>query len=255
MNFTELAKQQFEEQGYAIVQGVLSSEEVSYVRAKIVELADWERSQGTAFLYGEGNRLQRIWNLLNKHEIFRELIQRPLIQEIMAHVFDDNFVLRSWTANIVGSGGKASGLHIDTPFPEPIPPYILEANTMWLLDDYTEMNGATMCLPGSHRLAYKPREEDQERSDLIKMIAPAGSVVLTHGSLWHKSGTNQTNRERIVLLGSFAAGYSRYLSTQEDYQLILDQKILAEASDALRKMIGVGRGIHQGALQKPPERQ
>jgi ectoine hydroxylase-related dioxygenase (phytanoyl-CoA dioxygenase family) len=253
LRFTDEAKQQFQEKGYVIIEGVLSPEEVSTVRGIVMELADWERRKGTAFLYGEGNSLQRIWNLLNKHEVFRELIQQPLILEMMAHLFDNNYVLRSWTANIVGGGGKAGGLHIDTPLPEPIPPYILEANTMWLLDDYTETNGATMCLPGSHLLVYKPREEDQERTDLIKMLAPAGSVVLTHGSLWHKSGTNQTDRERVVLLGSFAAGYSRYLSTQEEYQLILDQEVLDQASPALKEMIGIGRGIHQGALQKPPQ--
>lgn len=251
--FTDEAKRHFQQKGYVIVEGVLSPEKVSAVREIVVKLADWERRQGTAFLYGEGHKLQRIWNLLNKHEMFRELIQRPLILEMMAHLFDKNYVLRSWTANIVGGGGKAGGLHIDTPMPDPVPPYILEANTMWLLDDYTETNGATLCLPGSHLLTYKPREQDQERTDLIKMLAPAGSVVLTHGSLWHMSGTNETDRERVVLLGSFAAGYTRHLSTQEDYQLIVDKAVLSQASPALKKMIGIGQGIHQGALQEPPE--
>jgi ectoine hydroxylase-related dioxygenase (phytanoyl-CoA dioxygenase family) len=252
--FNEQAKQHFEEHGYVIFEGVLSEEEVGLLRGIVLELAEWEREQGSAFLYGD-NKLQRVWNLINKHEIFRELIQKPLIVEVIGHLLGEKFVLRSWTANIVGGGGDSGGLHIDTHIPgdNPVPAFLLEANTMWLLDDFTEFNGATLCLPGSHRSLKKPQPEDQQREDLVKMLAPKGSVIVTHGALWHRSGQNQTDQARMVLLGSFAPAFVRGLGVQEEHLLIIDKEIIEQATPLLQQMIGVGLGIQKGALQKPPQ--
>lgn len=250
--FTEIEREHFAKQGYVIIKDVLSEKEVEEIRRIIVKLADWEREQGCAFLYGD-NKLQRIWNLMNKHVVFRELIQKPIVLEMMNYLFQDNFILRSWTANIVYGGGAAGGLHIDTHVADPVPPYLLEANTMWLLDDFTEWNGATLCLPGSHHFLRNPKQEDQQRADLVKLIAPKGSIVLTHGALWHASGQNETEQERSVLLGSFAPAYVRGLGVQEEHLLIIDKDIIEQSSPILQKMIGVGAGIHEGAMQKPPE--
>ncbi len=268
------AKDFFDLNGYVIIENVLSSSECDQIRNIVLQLAKWEKDNNSAHLYdrdpsylsavnaeifvNNDNYLQRIWNLLNKHETFREIIQRSIILEIMESIFDrqtkhQKYVLSSFQANIIGSGGPDQKLHIDTPVPEPLPPWIIKATTIWPIDDFTKYNGATLCLPGSHRFKYKPRDKDQNRPDLIKLIAKKGSVIVTHGALWHKSGENQTKEDRIALLGSFAASFTRDISTEENYSQVINGDIIKDASNELRQILGVESGIQPGALQHPPE--
>jgi ectoine hydroxylase-related dioxygenase (phytanoyl-CoA dioxygenase family) len=247
-SLSEQAKQYLSEHGYVILEGILGADETEAMRQTVVNLAKWEREQGEAFVYGDGKH-QRIWNLVNKGEVFRQYIQHPTVLDAMAFLFGEDYILSSWTVNMIGAGGSQEGLHIDSHVPEPVPAFPVKANSIWLLDDFTEYNGATLCLPGSHKFLRHPRKEDQQRDDLIKIIAPKGSVVITHGALWHRSGANQTDKERICMLGSFCPSFMR---VQEDHLQIIDKEVIDQASPLLRKLLGVGYGIHQGATLKPP---
>jgi len=269
MNIEE--RKYWDKNGYIILKDILTNEECNLIKKIIIELAEWERNKGSAHIYDhdpsytagytpesqQTGNLQRVWNLINKHEIFRKIIQHPLILEIMNELFDRDtshhkFTLNSFQANIIGSGGAEQKLHVDTPIPEPFPSWIMQANTIWLIDDFTKDNGATWCLPGSHKFGIKPSEKDQSRKDLIQMEGKKGSVIITHGFLWHKSGKNKTQNSRIGLLGAFAASYFRDISNEEEYLVVVDNDILESASETLKKLIGVGHGVHKGALEKSP---
>ena len=58
------------------------------------------------------------------------------------------------------------------PLPRPHPQVVL--NTMWALDDFTEANGATRVVPGSHLWADRMPTEDET----VTIAMPAGSVVM-----------------------------------------------------------------------------
>ncbi|TVX99382.1 phytanoyl-CoA dioxygenase family protein [Paenibacillus cremeus] len=238
----------FQEHGYVILKELLTEQQVESIRATIVRIAEYERAEGQGAVYGNGKH-QRIWNLINKHAMFREAIQHPTIIQAMKDEMGENMYLSSWTANIIGAGGAEEGLHIDTHVPDPLPVYPLKVNSIWMLDDFTEHNGATRILPGSHHLRRHPQAEDQQRDDLIKLIAPRGSVALIHGGLWHRSGTNQTDRERIGMLGSFCPWFMR---PQEDHLQIIDREVVEEASPLLKHLIGYGFGINSSARLKLP---
>jgi len=252
--FDEAARSHFDEHGYVILEDVLTGEETAFLRELVMKLAEWEREQGSAHIYND-NKCQRIWNLLNKHEAFQEVIQRPIVIDAVSQLYNDSFLLKSWTANIVGPGSERGNLHIDSHLPHdfPLPPMMMESNTMWPLDDFTEHNGATIILPGSHRSGKRPGPGDDQREDLIKIIAPKGSVIITNGYLWHQSGKNETDRERVVLLGYFAPRYVRSMAMQEDYHQVIDHEKIAAFPPLLRKMICTGHGVNPGALQKPPQ--
>ena len=258
IEFNDEEKKHFKEHGYVLFKNIFSDEQVEAIRAIVVKLAEWEHEQGNAFYYGENNQLRRVWNLINKHQVFRDIIQQASLLDIMEYLFDRNtihqkYLLSSFQANIISAGGGAQKLHIDTPVPDPLPPWMIKVNTIWMLDDFTENNGSTECLPGSHLFMRRPNaEEDQLRQDLMKVIAPKGSMLMIHGGLWHRSGQNQTDRDRIVLLGSFTASYTKEISNEEDHLQIIDQEIIDNASPALKKILAVGHGIKSGASQPPP---
>ena len=60
---------------------------------------------GTDYVYDAGAN-QRVWNLLNKGEVFEELAQDPLVCGFMAHLLDSEFLLSNIDANIVGPGAR-----------------------------------------------------------------------------------------------------------------------------------------------------
>jgi len=252
MNFTEKHKKDFEQNGFTIVEGILTPDESKVMRDIIIDLADAEKKNNSAYYYNGHFSNQRVWNLLNKDASFRELIQLPFLMNTMDWIFrrdtiHHKYFLSSLQANILYPGAPAQKLHIDTPVPEPLPSWIIKANSIWLLDDFTASNGATEVLPGSHKFPYKPKAEDQNRTDIKIVNAPAGSVLITHGALWHRNGSNRSNRARIALLGSFSASFVREIASEEDYFKVLDPIHIDNASKNLRLVLGADHGIKQGA--------
>lgn len=254
LTFSEAHKADFQRDGFVVAPNVLTSDETRQIKELVISLAAAEYAGKGGHLYSGSGRHQRVWNLLNKGKIFGEVIQKPIILEAMEWAFDrdtkhQKYFLSSLQANILMSGAEPQQWHLDTPIPEPHPPWIIKANTIWLLDDFTELNGATEVVPGSHLIPRRPRAEDAAylQENGMKVIAKAGSVIFTHGALWHRSGHNQTESSRMVLLGSFAASYAREIANEENILSVVDLQILSQASDDLKRILGVGHGIKPGA--------
>ena len=62
----------------------------------------------------------------------------------MESIFDrktknQKYLLSSFQANIIGGGGPDQKLHVDIPVPEPLPSWILKANIIFPIDDFTEL--------------------------------------------------------------------------------------------------------------------
>jgi ectoine hydroxylase-related dioxygenase (phytanoyl-CoA dioxygenase family) len=158
------------------------------------------------------------------------------------------YFLSSYMANIVGPGAAAQILHIDTPVPEPLPRFIIKANIIWLLDDFTEMNGATEIIPKSHLLSYKPQRQPtpDDLKALVKVVAPSGSILVTHGALWHRSGENRSEINRTVLLSSFASSFAREISSEDDTVRFLPKSVVTKMDPRLFDMIGGNHGVKPG---------
>ena len=100
--------------------------------------------------------------------------------------------------------------HRDLPYLEHSTPNLITA--MLCLDDMTPDNGATVVIPGSHRIPHEQvKTEDVEihPSDLpegrhVTLCCPAGSAVFFHASIVHGGPPNTTNRPRRNVIGIWA---------------------------------------------------
>lgn len=252
VEITARHKKDFEENGCCLIENVISKEKAEQVKKRVMELADYEQNMGTAHFYDEVGAAQRVWNLLNKDPVFQELIQMPVILNAMDWIFDrdtphQKYYLSSFQAHILHPGAQKMKLHIDTPVPEPLPDWIIKANTIWILDGFNSRNGATEYIPGSHKWKHKPKATDQARKDITIAQAPVGSVLITHGALWHRGGENCSDTSRACLLGSFAASYAREIANEENYSVVLDAEIYQHASDNLLAILGPEHGIRPGS--------
>lgn len=260
-NFSDQQKDQFEAEGYLIVENFISDTTVDELRKLVIGMANYEKSEGQSYIYpfDKSGLTQRVWNLTNKNHRFRELLEIEELSEIMNFIFrrptnHQLFHLSSFQANILHPGAERQKLHVDTPFPEPLPPWPAKANSIWLLDDFTEKNGATEIVPRSHRNTNKPTKKDDQFIDCKKTIAPRGSVLFTHGNLWHRAGANLSAKPRVGLLGSFAASYMKEIASEEDQSLVVSKEVKANASQRLSAILGLGHGIKEGALTSHDER-
>ncbi len=134
--------------GYALLPAVLSPDRVDALRTALDSLLRAERGSGCA--WREPPAGQRVWMLLNKGAIFLDLILQPFVIATADTLVGAPVLLSNATANVVGPGAAPQGLHTDQGYlPESVHvPMVLTA--IWLLDDFTEENGATLMIPGSH---------------------------------------------------------------------------------------------------------
>ena len=220
-----------EEFGYCLVADALPGPELRLLQNAIDRASSEDFQRGTAFLDTNGAN-QRLWQLLNRGEEFVALAQNPLVLDLASEVLAGgavdgvepdglpSFLLSSLTGNIAGPGGFPMLLHADQAYiREPWPDYPIVCNGAWLLDDFTEANGATLVVPGTHKHCRNPVPGDER--DAIPVEGPAGTLFFFDGRLWHGTGANRTDRLRRVALTYFCQPWIR---TQENHCASLDEE-------------------------------
>jgi ectoine hydroxylase-related dioxygenase (phytanoyl-CoA dioxygenase family) len=247
------AEKDLREHGYCLIESLLPRDQLERLRERLLAQAAQERSDGTAYIYDKDS--QRVFSLHNKGREFIELIEHPVVLKLMESVLGYNFLLSSTHANIAGPGGAPMDLHADQTFVRPPwPPYALVANSMWMLDDFTAENGGTRLVPDSHLYGRQPWYASGEgNTPTIPVCAPAGSVMIFDGRLWHQTGANVTENEyRHGILNYYCRGFVRQ---QQNFFLELRSEVIESASPVLRRLLGwenyFSLGLHDGLPEMP----
>ena len=190
----------------------------------------------------EGTQTVRIYNLLVHGPAFDRVPVHRNVLPIVERVLDDGCLISSLSSIAICDGETAQPIHADDqlmPIAKPHPPTV--CNSMWALTDFTEANGATRIIPGSHL------------ADRVAELRPGlrlhpggdarGSVLVWHGSLWHGGGANTTGQRRVGLAMNYCAGYIRQ---QENQQLGIPQDVAAGFEERLQRLCGYG--VYHGLI-------
>jgi ectoine hydroxylase-related dioxygenase (phytanoyl-CoA dioxygenase family) len=218
--------------GYAVLPALLDADEAAAVRRGLREVLDATPSGRNDF---EGFRTRRIYALFAKTRAFDALALHPVLLGVLDAVLGGSYQLSAPTGIEIGPGEKAQFLHTDDgiyPLPRPHPEVVL--NTMWAFDDFTEANGATRVVPGSHRWTDRQPVDPDET---VTVTMPAGSVLFLLGSLWHGGGANRTDRPRLGVLLEYAAGWLRQ---QENHVLAVPRSVVRTLDPRLQELLGYG---------------
>jgi len=222
----EQARADLDEHGLCVLPGVLDAGTLAEVRDRLYAVAAEDREAGRAYVYDHGDANQRLWALIKRGAPFEALATHPLALELIEHLLGRPFLLSNLSANITGPGAGRMALHADQGYVlPPFPPRPLAANAMWIVDDFTAANGGTRVVPGSHRRDRGPRAADVEVAmrpgpdgDLpgaVALEAPAGSLCVMDGRVWHQTGENTTAGGHRA--GIFAYYVRPFLRTQENW--------------------------------------
>ncbi len=189
----------------------------------------------------EGDRTVRIYNLLVHGKLYERIPVHPNVLPVVEGVLDLGCLISSLSSISIGSGETAQPIHSDDiliPLEKPHVPII--CNSMWALTDFTEKNGATRLVRGSHKRESPEygKHYDSEPAEMSK-----GSVLIWDGSLWHGGGANQTSELRVGIAMNYCAGYIRQ---QENQQLGIPREIARGFERRLRELVGYG--IYHGLI-------
>jgi ectoine hydroxylase-related dioxygenase (phytanoyl-CoA dioxygenase family) len=243
----EQAKADLAELGIARVADALTPGQVAALRARLIEQAAAEAAAGVAFFDGGDGANQRVWNLPSKGAEFRDLLRHRVVRTLARQVLDGDYCLSSHTANIAGPGGAAMVLHSDQGYTPRSIAMALAVNVMWMLDDFTDENGATRLVPGSHRRTEEPPRDEPVAT--IAGIGPAGTALVFDGRIWHGTGANSTaGDKRHGVLTYFCRPWIR---PQENYTLSTHPDVLASADDELRALLGLRVWRTLGGVEGP----
>jgi ectoine hydroxylase-related dioxygenase (phytanoyl-CoA dioxygenase family) len=226
---------QLEVDGYTIVENVFSAAEAD---ALLAELARLERDLGIAFAENtfEGRRTKRVYNLLAHGERFEAIPEHPRVLPLVESVLDAGCLVSSLSSIAIHPGEVAQPIHADDQLLPLAKPHVATVcNSMWALTDFTEQNGATRIIPGSHTRDHSPAYGSEH--DSIPAEMPRGSVLVWHGSLWHGGGANRSNGVRVGIAMNYCAGWIRQ---QENQQLGIPLQTARHFSPRLRELVGYG---------------
>lgn len=215
--------------GFCVVEGLMPPVEVAAARASLVEVLE-----GTPFGRNdfEGYGTRRIYALFAKTRAFDAAAVHPLLLGVLDRLLG-HYQLSAPTGIEIGPGERAQVLHQDQsiyPLPADYPDVVL--NTMWALDDFTEANGATRLIPGSHRWVGRQPTPDDE---VVVTEMPAGSVAFYVGRIWHGGGANQTDRPRLGVILEYVAAWLR---AQETHLLAVPRDVVATLPERLQELLG-----------------
>jgi ectoine hydroxylase-related dioxygenase (phytanoyl-CoA dioxygenase family) len=235
--------------GVCVVPDFISTELLKRIEAQVDHLNELERARGVGFLESEGAN-QRVFNLVNKGEVFEKIVQHPDVMAVMGILLGGDFILSGFSSNTTGPGGEEMVLHSDSGYvPPPHPEYLLAANAIWMIDDFTSENGATHYVPGSHKLRSNP---GAEKYDTKPILGKAGSVAFLHGYTWHKTGSNTSaaNYRRAL----FAYYVRPFLRVQENHVVSVREEVWNRASPLLRHLLGGDMWLNSlGFFDGPPK--
>jgi len=142
----------------------------------------------------------------------------PRLIGAVSELFGPGHRITSTSGIVTHPGAPRGGWHADWPYnqrigshlPEPYGDAVLHVSAIFMLSDFTESNGATLVVPGSHRRASNPsggragHQADSPHPAEKPVIGSPGTVLLFDARLWHCRGPNRGDEPRVALLCRYA---------------------------------------------------
>ena len=224
--------------GYLFLGQLLTEDMVQAINKKIDSLLLAEGENAGSELYdskfirhSKEQGADRLADLVNKGAIFDMFYNHPRVLAAIEAVLGSAFKLSSLNYRAAQPGKGLQNLHVDWKNTVVGENYKV-CNTIWLLDDFTPLNGATRIVPGTHKNGLLPNEGMKDPAlphpDEILIEAPAGSVFVFNSHVWHGGTTNRTAKPRRCI-------HSYFCALDQPQQIDQRKYITAETKDRLSK--------------------
>ncbi|MEM9498174.1 MAG: phytanoyl-CoA dioxygenase family protein [Pseudomonadota bacterium] len=248
--------------GAVIVTDLVGADVLDAVCAELrPELDAKGLQQASAF---NGSRTNRLSNVLAVAPSAAALLDHDMVVSVANDILLPHcasYQIGSTTAIEILPGEAAQALHRDdTPYPVDIAGLEFQIGVMWALNDFTQDNGGTRVVKGSHRVLrswHLPALDDWEAA-----VMPRGSALFYLGSTWHGGGANNSDVARMGLINVYSLGWLRqevnqYLSCPPELAARFAPRLRAllgyMAHGAGDDLLGIYRGDSAAWVETSPE--
>jgi len=219
-----LRYEQFYNKGYQIFSNVLTCKEAENYKEKVLKVCEKQAND-----FGiEKIRLIQEENIARSpflcDPVFQNLFYNDFTMKIVKDILGEYAILSLQNAIIVPPKQKhhQGFYHRDIIYQEFTSSRPLAINLYYCLDNYSADNGGTTFIPYSHKKEKLSSFQDEESPDLKK-----GSVILFDSMVYHKAGTNVTEKSRCGINNMYSLPF---IKQQIDYPSYLkeptsDQKL------------------------------
>lgn len=240
---TETSDPRVRQQGYLLIEDLLTPEECDEIGARLSEYARRERPTGDGIRLQQepalartgrkvqpGQDIRKVSGLWSDPLIREKLITRPeIVSRIQALVGDRVWLFRADALMKPGQVGSEKGFHQDSPY-WPIEPMSLWS--CWLpLDDATLENGCMLVIPGSQgqALPHQQTQDDYVIPDQhydLDAVVPVpmrrGSGLFFHSLLVHGTAANTSGQSRRAITMSYFGAEHGYAGdgARPDYPVV-----------------------------------
>ncbi|MGI9624433.1 MAG: phytanoyl-CoA dioxygenase family protein [Acidimicrobiales bacterium] len=237
--------------GAVILKGAFDQSLVDDARALVHHYTASEDDKETHFLGGSEDDLdlqRRVWNLLDKGEVFEQMAQHPVVMRVVGEMLGDEFIMGSYCANRIMPGGPGQEPHIDYPywdmykqssFPARInSSFPMNTQATILIDSFTAETGATAFLPHSQGELVYPTAEDRARfhANAVRMEGEPGDCVIFNGMCWHCAMPNVSTQDRTGILIEYLP---KFITPLEDLVGGIREEVLDRATPMLRQLMSL----------------
>jgi ectoine hydroxylase-related dioxygenase (phytanoyl-CoA dioxygenase family) len=201
-----------------------------------------------------GRKTVRIMNLLQYDDLFQDIPVHDRVLPLVERYLDRECLLSGIDSSEIHPGETGQPIHTDTwwhddrRFDFPV-----SVNTILALTDFTEENGATRLVPGSHlwtaeQVAYEvvdagfaqvpganPKGYGTDWTP-IHAEAPKGSVIIYDSRLLHGAGANRSDRPRPSVISPYVLGWIRQL---DNFAYGLSHEKARDLPPRLQRLIGL----------------
>lgn len=187
--------------------------------------------------FSHGSTTTRLSDFVNQGPAFDEIYVYPPLLRVCEHVLGGRFKLSSLLGRTLRPHSVAQALHVDLERGSGDLPMV---GLILMLDDFTQGNGATRFVPGSHTWAKVPGQEmaDCRSSYPGEVVACgcAGSLIVFQGSTWHGHTANSTSTPRRSIQGYFVRREAR---SAADWSARIQPSTLARLGPLARQLLAL----------------
>lgn len=224
-------------QGFTVIEDFMSPDTIEAVRAGLTPFENTHRGRNDF----EGFKTERVYTLVARARVFENLVEDPRVLAILDRFLQPGYLLTATQSIRISPGETAQNLHTDDGFyriprPRPAISYTLIA----AVDAFTQANGATEVVPGSHRWgnqgeAGRPNDPAEIERLLVPMEVPAGACFIMAGTLIHRGGANRTDKPRLAFTNQYCEPWAR---PQENFFLAIPPEQVRDMSPRVQRLLG-----------------
>ena len=236
-------RESLDRDGYVNLGPPLHEDQLQKMRDRY-DAAIVEEGAGAADKKGIGRVIDTVVKPMNRDGLLDPIFMHPRLLAAVRHVLGVHLKYIGSNYHCAMPGYGHQGIHADFSWGVKGEPQVV--NAVWLIDEFTEDNGATRVVPGTHRSGIHPsgdlvngapRDLNAPVEGEVKVTGSAGSCFVYNAHLWHSGTQNCTNKLRRAQHAFFGRS-TRPSST--DVPAVIDKQVFERLGRVARAILDIG---------------